>query len=119
MREPAEPVDPLSPLNTNKSPVWDAYSKYQLPAPYGFRDTAWTRYYRSLWQGQRSNQGPYQVSTSYTLRCSRYNLDKILKLMIATTRSKVKSKSHHNVAHLHPLTYVPTKYQLPAHCYSF
>ena len=26
---------------------------------------------------------------------------------------KVKSRSHHNVAHLHPLTNVPTKYQLP------
>ena len=29
-------------------------------------------------------------------------------------RSKVKSRSHHDVAHLHPLTNVPTKYQLPA-----
>ena len=28
-------------------------------------------------------------------------------------RSKVKSRSHHDVAHLHPLTNVPTKYQLP------
>ena len=28
-------------------------------------------------------------------------------------RSKVKSWSHHDVAHLHPLTNVPTKYQLP------
>ena len=27
-------------------------------------------------------------------------------------RSKVKSRLHHNVAHLHPLTNVPTKYQL-------
>ena len=26
---------------------------------------------------------------------------------------KVKSRSHHGVAHLHPLTNVPTKYQLP------
>ena len=26
---------------------------------------------------------------------------------------KVKSRSHHDVAHLHPLTNVPTKYQLP------
>ena len=25
----------------------------------------------------------------------------------------VKSRSHHDVAHLHPLTNVPTKYQLP------
>ena len=30
-----------------------------------------------------------------------------------TTRSKVKSRSYHDVAHLHPLTNVPTKYQLP------
>ena len=28
---------------------------------------------------------------------------------------KVKSRSHHEVAHLHPLTNVPTKYQLPTH----
>ena len=28
-------------------------------------------------------------------------------------RSKVKSSSHHDDAHLHPLTNVPTKYQLP------
>ena len=26
---------------------------------------------------------------------------------------KVKSRSHHDVAHLHPLNNVPTKYQLP------
>ena len=26
---------------------------------------------------------------------------------------KVKSRSHHDAAHLHPLTNVPTKYQLP------
>ena len=33
-------------------------------------------------------------------------------------RSKVKSRSDHDVAHLHPLTNVPTKYQLPTP-YSF
>ena len=27
--------------------------------------------------------------------------------------SKVKSRSHHDIAHLHPLTNVPIKYQLP------
>ena len=29
-------------------------SMYQLPTPHGFRDIAWTRFYRSLslWQGQ-------------------------------------------------------------------
>ena len=33
-------------------------------------------------------------------------------------RSNVKSRSDHDVAHLHPLTNVPTKYQLPT-SYSF
>ena len=28
-------------------------------------------------------------------------------------RSKVKSRLHHDIVHLHPLTNVPTKYQLP------
>ena len=28
-------------------------------------------------------------------------------------RSKVKSRSDHHVAHLHPLTNVPSKHQLP------
>ena len=101
-------------------------TKDQLPIPYGFQDIAWTRFYRSrsLQQGQRSNQGhtmtlhtytpqkcPYQVSTSYTLRFPRYSLDKILK--VTTARSKVKSRSDHDIAHLHPLTNVPSKYQLP------
>ena len=30
-----------------------------------------------------------------------------------TARSNVKSRSHHDVAHLQPLTNVPAKYQLP------
>ena len=33
-------------------------------------------------------------------------------------RSKVISRSDHDVAHLHPLTNIPTKYQLPTP-YSF
>ena len=33
-------------------------------------------------------------------------------------RSKVKSWSDHDVAHLHPITNIPTKYQLPTP-YSF
>ena len=41
-----------------------------------------------------------------TQRCN-----KILK--VTTAMSKVKSRSHYDVAHLHPLTNVPTKYQLP------
>ena len=31
-------------------------------------------------------------------------------------RSKFKLRSHHDVTHLHPLTNVPTKYQLPTPC---
>ena len=103
-------------------------TKYQFPTLYGFRDIARTRFYRSrsLQQGQRSNEGqtmtlrnthpnqcPYQVSTSYTLRFPRYSPDKIFKLKVTTARSKVKSRSDHDVAYLQPLTNVPTKYQLP------
>ena len=32
---------------------------------------------------------------------------------VTTARPKVKSRSDHDVAHLHPLTNIPTKYQLP------
>ena len=39
--------------------------------------------------------------------------NKILKVKVTTTRSKVKSRSHHDTAHLQPLTNVPTKHQLP------
>ena len=105
-------------------PPTNVPTKYQLPTPYSFRDIAWTRFYRSrsLRQGQRSNQGhtmmlhtyipnqcPYQVSTSYTLGFPRYSPDKIFKLKVTT----VRSRSDHDVAHLHILTNVPTKYQLP------
>ena len=38
---------------------------------------------------------------------------KILKAKVTTTRSKVTSRSHHDAAHLQPLTNVPTKHQLP------
>ena len=38
--------------------------------------------------------------------------NKILKVKVTTTRSKVKSRSHHGAAHLQPLTNVPTKHQL-------
>ena len=64
------------------------------------------------------NQCPHQVSTFYIAWNPRNSLDKILKLMVTTTRSKVKSRSHHDVAYLQPLSNVPTKYQLPA-LYSF
>ena len=40
-------------------PPTNANIQYQLPTPSGFRDIARIRFYRSrsLWQGQRSNQG--------------------------------------------------------------
>ena len=40
---------------------------------------------------------------------------KILKVKVTTARYKVKSMSYHDAAHLHPLTNVPTKHQLPTH----
>ena len=49
----------------------------------------------------------------YTLWFPRYSPDKIFKLKVTRARSKVKSRSHHDITHLHILTNVPTKYQLP------
>ena len=45
-------------------------------------------------------------------------VNNILKVKVTTTRSKVKSRSHYDAAHLQPLTNVPTKHQLPTP-YSF
>ena len=46
----------------------NAPTKYQLATPYGFRDIARTRFYRSrsLQQGQRSNQGHTMMLHTYT-----------------------------------------------------
>ena len=60
-----------------------------------------------------SNQCPYQVSTFYTFCNPRNNPDKILKLMVTMTMSKVKSRSHNDVARLQPLTNILIIYQLP------
>ena len=104
-------------------PLTNVPTKYQLPSPYSLS------FYRSrsLWQGQRSNQShtktlpfynpnqcPYQVPSSYTLQFPRYSPYKILEVKVTTARSKVKSRSHYDVAHLQALTNVSTKYQLPA-----
>ena len=43
----------------------------------------------------------------------RYSQDNIFKVKVST-RSKVKSRSHHGVAHLHPPPNVSTKYHLTA-----
>ena len=55
---------------------------------------------------------------SYILRFLRYGLHKILKVKVTMERSKVKSRSHFDVAHVYPITNVPTMYQLPTP-YSF
>ena len=54
-----------------------------------------------------------EASTSYTLRFPRYNPDQILQVKVTMARSKVKSRSYTDIAHLHHLTNVTTKYQLP------
>ena len=57
--------------NTWESLCEDTYEQVwpsQLPTPYGFRDIARTRFYRSrsLRQGQRSNQGHTMTLHTYT-----------------------------------------------------
>ena len=49
-------------------PLTNVPTKYQLPTPYGFRDTDRTRFsnLRSLRQGQRSNQGQTMTLHTYT-----------------------------------------------------
>ena len=54
-----------------------------------------------------------QVLTSYTLPVLRYSQNKILKVKVTTARSKLKSRSHHDAAHLHPQPMSPTKYEHP------
>ena len=115
-------------------PLTNLPTKYQLPASYSFRDTVRIGFYRSrsLQQGQRSNQGhtmrlrehlhPQPMSptiiTSHTLTLMRYSLHKVLQVKVTTARSKVISRSEHDVAYLQPLTTVPSNYQL-ATPYSF
>ena len=59
------------------------------------------------------SQSLYQVSISYTLRFQRYSPNKILQVKVITARSKVKSRSYHDVTNLQPPPNVSTKYQLP------
>ena len=53
----------------------------------------------------------YQFPMPYGLRDKAET--RFLRVNITTARSKVKSRSHHNVIHLQPQTNVPTKYYLP------
>ena len=61
----------------------------------------------------------FLMNSNMTLRClicikrQTQRCNKILKVKVTTTRSKVKSRSHHDIAHPHPLTNVPSKQQLP------
>ena len=50
---------PVGPIISQLLALANVPTKYQLPTPYGFRDIARTRFYRSrsLRQGERSNQG--------------------------------------------------------------
>ena len=66
------------------------------------------------------NQCPYQVSTYYTLHFLKYGLDKNFKSKVTTVtvKSKVKLRSHHDIAQLQAPTNVSTKYQLHTR-YSF
>ena len=98
-------------------------TKYQCLAPYIFRDLP-----RQDFKGQghyskvneRSNQEHtitlhvytpneclYQVSTSYTLWFLKHCPDKSLKVKVTTARLQVKSRSHHDSAHLQPPTNAP------------
>ena len=110
-------LHPITNLPTNRQPS----------TPYIIQEIACTRFYNlwSLQQGQRSNQNytmmlqtrttnqcPYHISTSCTLQFLRYSPNKILQVKVTTARSKVKSRSHPDIAHPQPLTNVPTKYQL-------
>ena len=49
-------------------PLTNVPTKYQLPTPYGFRNIARTRFYRSRSprQGQRSNQGQTMMLHTHT-----------------------------------------------------
>ena len=53
------------------------------------------------------------LSTCYTLQFLRYSPDNIVTVKVTTVRLKVKSRSHYDIAHLHPLTNAPTTYELP------
>ena len=48
---------------------------------------------------------PCKISTSYILQFPRYSLDKILKVKITISGSKVKSRSHHDVAYTYTIQF--------------
>ena len=65
------------------------------------------------------NQCSYPVSTSYMLQflryCQHFKQDFIGQCHYGKVKGQIKvtPRSHHDVVHLHHLTNVPTKHQLP------
>ena len=53
----------------------------------------------------------YQLPTPYSSRDIAWTRYK--KVKVTTARSMIKSRSHHDAAHMHAPTNVTTKYQLP------
>ena len=90
-------------------------TKYQLPTPYGFRDMAQTRFYksRSLQKDQRSNQRDIahlqpltNVHTKYQLP-TRYSFRDITQTRFYTSRSLLQGQRS-NQGHTMTLhTYTP------------
>ena len=61
----------------------------------------------------------FLMNSNMTLICikrQKQRCNKVLKVKATTTRSKVKSRSHHDATHLQPLTNVPAKHKLPTPC---
>ena len=60
------------------------------------------------------NQSPYKVGLmiSCTLHFLKYSPDNIPKVWVIMARTKVKSRSHHATAKIHPSINVLTKYNL-------
>ena len=50
--------------------------------------------------------------SEHLVRFLGYSPDTILKVNVTTAMSKVSSRSHHDAAHLHSLTSVPTNINL-------
>ena len=55
----------------------------------------------------RQTDIPLSVNFLHLTVFFKYNPNKIFKVKVTTTRSKVKSKSHHDVEHLHPQLMCP------------
>ena len=56
--------------------------------------------------------GPVAPTDKAIVQFLRYSPDKILKVQVIISRSKVKSRLYHDTVHLHLLSNVPTKCQL-------